>query len=423
MTPTKQVDAQFPRKLSLLFKPSRYKVLHGGRGSGKSWGVARALLILAAQKPMRVLCTREVQNSILESVHKLLSDQVESLGLSHFYEIQKTTIKGVNGSQFIFEGLRHNINSIKSMEGIDICWVEEAEKVSDESWRVLIPTIRADNSEIWVTFNPHLETDPTFQRFIASPPAGSVIVAVNWRDNPWFPSVLNDERLAMESSGSRDLYLHIWEGHCMRVLDGAVYADEMRRMREEGRITSVPYEPTKPVSTFWDLGWGDNTAIWFVQSVGMQLRVIDFLQDNRKTLAHYAKMLQAKEYVYDMHHLPHDASHGNLGTGKTTLEMLRELGLKCKIVPQIGIDNGIKAARAMFSAVWIDEKRCADGIRSLEYYHYDENTDGGAKRNPAHDWSSHAADAWRYFAVGYKERSEMPRQPKPRAIGSGSWMS
>jgi phage terminase large subunit len=170
MMPTKRIDAQFPSKLQCLFKPSRYKVLHGGRGSGKSWGVARALLILAAQKPMRILCTREVQNSILESVHKLLSDQVEALCLSHFYEIQKTTIKGANGSQFIFEGLRHNINSIKSMEGVDVCWVEEAEKVTEESWRVLVPTIRAPGSEIWVTFNPHLETDPTYQRFIANPP-------------------------------------------------------------------------------------------------------------------------------------------------------------------------------------------------------------------------------------------------------------
>jgi phage terminase large subunit len=172
MTPTKQVDAQFPRKLSLLFRPSRYKVLHGGRGSGKSWGVARALLILAAQKPMRILCTREVQNSILESVHKLLSDQVETLGLSHFYEIQKTTIKGSNGSQFIFEGLRHNINSIKSMEGVDVCWVEEAEKVTDDSWRILIPTIRAPGSEIWVTFNPHLGDRPHLSAVHRQPAAG-----------------------------------------------------------------------------------------------------------------------------------------------------------------------------------------------------------------------------------------------------------
>lgn len=417
-----QVNAQFPVKLQCLFKPARYKILHGGRGSGKSWGVARALLILAAQKPMRILCTREVQNSILESVHKLLSDQISELGLSSFYEIQKTTIKGANGSQFIFEGLRTNINSIKSMEGIDVCWVEEAEKVTEASWRVLIPTIRADKSEIWVTFNPHLETDPTYQRFISNPPSGAVVVAVNWRDNPWYPVVLDAERQEMERNGSRDLYLHIWEGHCMRVLDGAVYADEMRKMREECRITTVPYEPQKPVSTFWDLGWGDNTAIWFVQSVGMQLRVIDFYQANRQPLAHYAKLLQDRPYVYDLHHLPHDASHGNLGTGKTTLEMLKDLGLKCKIVPQIGIDNGIKAARAVFPSVWIDEKKCADGIRALEYYHYEENKDGGAKRNPAHDWSSHAADAWRYFAVGWKERTASKSPSSVHTSSQYSWM-
>ena len=420
MIPKKQVDAQFPRKLSLLFKPSRYKVLHGGRGSGKSWGVARALLILAAQKPMRVLCTREVQNSILESVHKLLSDQVESLGLSNFYEIQKTTIKGANGSQFIFEGLRHNINSIKSMEGVDVCWVEEAEKVTDESWRILIPTIRAPSSEIWVTFNPHLETDPTYQRFIANPPPDCLSNAVNWRDNPWFPVELENERRHAEESGSKDLYLHTWEGHCLRVLDGAVYADEMRKMREEGRIGRVPYEPSKPVYTFWDLGFGDNTAIWFVQSVGMQVRVIDYYSANRQPLTHYVQMLQSRGYVYAEHGLPHDARHANLGTGKTVQEMLEELGLKIRIVPQVGIDNGIQAVRRIMPNVWIDDK-CADGIRCLEYYHYETNKDGGAHAKPAHDWSSHGADAFRYFAVGFEEKTATPLKIKPPR-SRNAWM-
>lgn len=420
MTQTKQVDAQFPRKLSLLFKPSRYKILHGGRGSGKSWGVARALLILAAQKPMRILCTREVQNSILESVHKLLSDQVDELGLSSFYEIQKTTIKGRNGSQFIFEGLRHNINSIKSMEGVDVCWVEEAEKVSDDSWRVLIPTIRADNSEIWVTFNPHLETDPTYQRFIANPPESAVIAAVNWRDNPWFPATLDAERRYMEANGSKDLYLHIWEGHCLRVLDGAVYADEMRKMREEGRIGRVPYEPAKPVYTFWDLGFGDNTAIWFAQSVGMQMRVIDYYSANRQPLAHYAQMLQSRGYVYAEHKLPHDGRHANLGTGKTVQEMLEELGLRVGIVPNIGIDNGIQAVRRLMPNIWIDEKKCSDGIRCLEYYHYETNTGGGALSKPAHDWSSHGADAFRYLAVGFEEKTAPPKIKRPTS--RNAWM-
>lgn len=164
------------------------------------------------------------------------------------------------------------------------------------------------------------------------------------------------ERVHAYDTGSRDLYLHTWEGHCLRVLDGAVYADEMRKMREEGRIGRVPYEPSKPVYTFWDLGFGDNTAIWFVQSVGMQVRVIDYYSANRQPLTHYVQMLQSRGYVYAEHGLPHDARHANLGTGKTVQEMLEELGLKIRIVPQIGIDNGIRlyAASCRMSGLMIN---------------------------------------------------------------------
>ena len=267
MTPTRQVDAQFPRKLSLLFKPSRYKVLHGGRGSGKSWGVARALLILAAQKQMRILCTREVQNSILESVHKLLSDQVESLGLSHFYEIQKTTIKGVNGSQFIFEGLRHNINSIKSMEGVDICWVEEAEKVTDDSWRILIPTIRAPGSEIWVTFNPHLETDPTYQRFIADPPPNCLSNAVNWRDNPFFKQTAMYKDMLRDFRRDPDKYKHIW--------GGGYKINSEARVFNNWKIDDVK-RPARGIMLYCGADWGfsvDPTVLIVTYIIGKTLYV------------------------------------------------------------------------------------------------------------------------------------------------------
>mgnify|MGYP000095936013 FL=1 len=156
--------AEFPLKLECLFKPSRYKVLYGGRGGAKSWGVARALLIKAAQNPLRVLCAREFQTSIKDSVHKLLCDQIEALGLGTFYEITQTSIRGKNGSEFSFVGLKNNVANVKSYEGVDICWVEEAQTTSRMSWNVLIPTIRKEKSEIWITFNPELETDETYQR-------------------------------------------------------------------------------------------------------------------------------------------------------------------------------------------------------------------------------------------------------------------
>ena len=207
-----EVNFEFPEKLGFLFEPARYKVLYGGRGSGKSWGVARALISIALQKPIRVLCAREFQNSISDSVHALLADQIKGMGLEGFFTIQNTAIYGANGSEFLFAGLKHNITKIKSFEGVDICWVEEAQTTSKSSWDVLIPTVRKENSEIWITFNPELDTDETYKRFIVLPPSNAAVKKVNWSDNPWFPQVLRDE---MEDLKARDMdaYLKIGRAH------------------------------------------------------------------------------------------------------------------------------------------------------------------------------------------------------------------
>ena len=164
------VQAKFPDALSFLFQPSRYKVAYGGRGAAKSWAMARALIIKGAEKQIRVLCAREFQSSIQDSVHKLLSDQILALGLEAFYVIEKSTIKGLNGTTFGFEGIRNNVKELKSYEGADICWAEEAANVSKSSWEVLIPTIRREGSEIWISFNPELDTDETYKRFVLKPP-------------------------------------------------------------------------------------------------------------------------------------------------------------------------------------------------------------------------------------------------------------
>jgi len=187
-----ELELDFPEKLDFLFEPSRYKILYGGRGSGKSWGVARALIAKAVQNPIRVLCARELQNSISDSVIALLADQIKSMGLEAFFDVQRTAIYGKNGSEFSFVGLKHNVTSIKSFEGVDICWVEEGQAVSKTSWETLIPTIRKPGSEIWVTFNPDLDTYETYKRFVVSPPNNAIVRKVNWNDNPWFPEVLKD---------------------------------------------------------------------------------------------------------------------------------------------------------------------------------------------------------------------------------------
>ena len=293
-------DIEFPEALDCLFEGARYKVLYGGRGSGKSWGVARALLAIGAQKPTRVLCAREFQNSIEDSVLKLLGDQVDGMGLVPFYEVQKKAIIGANGSSFAFAGLRHNASKLKSFEGVDVVWVEEAHNVSKASWDVLIPTIRKAGSEIWIVFNPELDTDETWKRFVKDPPPEfkdgkrySYVRKVGWRDNHWFPTELEAERTELQRKDPV-AYQTVWEGHCRQTLDGAIYAAELLAATASDRITRVPYDATKPVHTFWDLGWADKTSIWFAQAVGFEYRVIDFLQDSQKTVQHFLTELQGR---------------------------------------------------------------------------------------------------------------------------------
>jgi phage terminase large subunit len=222
MAGRKRTDVMFPAKLRFLFRARRYKVAHGGRGGAKSWGFARALILRAYNGTTRVLCAREFQNSITESVHKLLVNQIDSMGLTAHFDVTQTSIKCKhNGSEFIFSGIRNNVTKIKSMEGIDVCWVEEAEKVSNESWEVLIPTIRKPGSEIWVSFNPNLETDPTYIRFVVNQPDDCEVVQINWRDNPWFPDELRREMEYLKRVDF-DAYLHVWEGHCRNNSDAQI---------------------------------------------------------------------------------------------------------------------------------------------------------------------------------------------------------
>ena len=210
-----------PEAFQFLTEAARYKVAYGGRGSAKSWSVARVLCLLAASKPIRILCARELQSSIRDSVHRLLADQIDALNLSARLEIQNAEIRGVNGSLFIFEGLRHNTTKIKSMEGIDICWVEEAERVSEESWKILVPTIRKPGSEIWVTFNPEQETDPTYTRFVKNPPPDAIVRKVNHDQNPWFPIELRKE-MDYDYRVDPDSAAHIWGGECKKIGDAQV---------------------------------------------------------------------------------------------------------------------------------------------------------------------------------------------------------
>jgi phage terminase large subunit len=202
-----------PPAFDYFLGPERYKVAYGGRGSGKSWSVARILVSLAAVGPLRVLCAREYQSSISDSVHRLLADQIVSLGLESEFNVMQHEIESRCGSLFIFRGLHLNPRGVKSLEGVDVCWVEEADTFTDESWENLIPTIRKPGSQIWVTFNPRRENDPTYKRFVKSPPPDAAVRELTWRDNPYFPAELEQERDYL-ARVDPEAYAHIWEGKC-----------------------------------------------------------------------------------------------------------------------------------------------------------------------------------------------------------------
>jgi phage terminase large subunit len=243
---------QIPEKMIGILQPARYKVFYGGRGSGKSWTVAQYLIARAVQRPTRILCTREYQASIKDSVLKLLEDQINRMGLARLFDVQKTTIICVNGSQFIFEGLRHNTTKIKSMEGIHICWVEEAEKVSAESWDILIPTIRWEDqstgaySEIDVTFNPDSIDDPTYQRFIVHPQDDCMVQEVNYSDNPWFPEVLRREMEWMRKT-DQPRFDHIWLGKPRTQTAAQVF---------RGKYTVEPFDAPAGARFYFGADWG-----------------------------------------------------------------------------------------------------------------------------------------------------------------------
>ncbi len=415
------MTAQFPAKLQCLFRPARYKVLYGGRGAAKSWGIARALEIIAVHPEIlwpgrttgpRVLCARETQKSIADSVHKLLADQIVCLGLQDYYTVQKATITARNGGEFIFAGIRQNVSNIKSYEACDLAWVEEAQTVSKSSWEVLIPTIRKEGSEIWVSYNPELETDDTHKRFALNPPPGAVVVKINYQDNPWFPEVLRRE-MELLKARDPDAYEHVWEGVCKQVVEGAIYRTELVAAEKDGRLTRVPYDATRPVDTFWDLGYGDNMSIWFAQAAPFEFRLIDYLDGSQHGLQYYLKALQEKPYVYGTDYLPHDAQAHEIGSGRTIEEQMKAAGRRVKVVPRLSVQDGIAAARAIFGRCYFDLERCADGIQALRHYRYEfDERLGTFAKEPLHDWASHPADAFRYFAVAIREPERQKEQKR-----------
>lgn len=411
-----QVEVDVPQPFQELFAPTRqwrHYCYHGGRSSAKSTSVSTDVTVLATSKPLRILCCREVQNSIAESVHKLLADTITKYNLPG-WEITRETIRNRNGSEFIFKGLRGNSQSIKSLEGIDICWVEEAQTISMESIDILIPTVRKEGSFFIWTFNRLTENDPVWERIAGDPDERTYVRQVNSDE---VEKLLSPEIIAEREkmrNENPELFQHIWLGHPLTVASGSVFGKQLALAEEQGRIGDVSYDGSLGVYTSWDLGIGDSTAIWFFQvTSGGEIHFIDHYESAGEDLGHYISIIQNKPYQYNKHFLPHDANARELQTNMTRVDFFRNRGINNVEVLRptkftLGQDDISLVARPKFSKCWFDKKKCERGLDCLRAYHYEyDEKNRLLKDKPCHDWSSHSSSAFIYAMMAETEQIEL----------------
>lgn len=393
-----RLTVDLPRKArDTLLPKARFKVLYGGRDGAKSWSIARMLLARGRAKEERILCTREVQKSIAESVHQLLKDQISVLGLEDFYDVQQNYIRGANGTQFSFHGLSgQTASSIKSFEGTTICWVEEAQTISKRSWDLLEPTIRAPGSEIWASFNPEMDTDETYKRFVINPPPDAIVTKIGWEDNPWRSTVLDAARERMRAEAPED-YAHIYGGECRPAVEGAIYYNEVSALRSSGRLCNVPYDPMLKVHVVCDLGFNDYMSLILVQRLASEIRIIRYIEDRMRYIPSYHQELADLKLNYGKLYLPHDGKAKHV-TGSSAEEQFRSLGWDVEIVPDIGLEQGIRKTRELFGRFYIDKTNAGELLNRLGRYRRRVNTEGQAS-TPMHDDESHGADGTRYLAI------------------------
>jgi phage terminase large subunit len=412
-----------------LLGPARYKGAWGGRGSGKSHFFAGLMAEYAlVNRGFRGVCGREVQRSLKESSKRLIEDKLVQFGLGEAdgFKVFREVIQTPGDGVIMFQGLQdHTAESIKSLEGVDVFWGEEAQSFSPRSMQLLRPTIRKDGSELWFGWNPRRKTDPVDEMFRGDAlPTGAVVVEANWSDNPWFPSALEAERLDCLRA-TPDQYDHIWQGGYATVLSGAYYAQALALARQEGRIGAVARDPLMQVRAFWDIGYADATAIWVAQFIGREIRVLDYYEAVGQPLAAHLEWLRSRGYGEALCVLPHDGAHGNVVTATRFEDHIKAAGFAVQTIPNQGRGAAMKrveAARRLFPRVWFDRKAEA-GVSALGWYHEKRDEARGLGLGPDHDWSSHGADAFGLMCVAYEEPRTTPR-PTPiirHAGGARSW--
>jgi phage terminase large subunit len=390
-----------PRAFKPLLSPARYKGAYGGRGGAKSHFFAERLVLRCLERPTRWACIREVQNSLKESVQQLLLDKVSKFGLDRSFKPVEGELRGPNNSLVIFKGMHHyNSETIKSLEGYDGAWVEEAQTFSERSLRMLRPTIRKEESELWFSWNPRHDNDPV-DDFLRGPkkPPGAVVIAVSWKDNPWFPEVLHDE-MRHDYATDPDMAAHVWGGSYEIISEGAYYAKLLAQAESDGRVGHFEYDPKYPVDTAWDLGVDDYNAVWLIQNDGVKAWAIGYDETSGEGPETIIPRALPKEYKYGRHFFPHDIRNRDWGAGaRSRLEIVRGLGLTNV---GVGIANGpedrIAATRKLLPLMAFDSK-CALGVKRLRNYRRKFNESLGVYSGPLHDEASHGSDAMGEYAI------------------------
>ena len=385
----------FPPKFQPLFRPARYKIFWGGRGGMKSWNFADALLIIGASQQKRILCGREFQSSIADSVHKLLSEQIDRLKIPG-YKIQRNTIvhRGT-GSEFLFKGFHRNIQEIKSTEGVDILWVEEAANTAKESWRVLGPTIRKPGSEIWVSYNPDLEEDATHQLMLRlqahGHPQGAYCVKVGYEDNPALPKTLDDERRFMLETDP-EAYDWVWNGNCRQISDAVIF-----KRRVSVRTFDPPPDGTR---LFYggDFGFADDPSTLIRCWVKDNILYID-----HEAYGHHIELDEMPAFYRSVPGADKWPIKGD-SSRPETISYLRRQGFNISAADKWdgSVEDGIAHLKG-FKEIVVHE-RCKHTAQEFRLYKFKVDKNSGDILPVIVDAHNHCIDALRYSLDGYIQR-------------------
>lgn len=425
-----KVRVELPPKLIPVFTgPARYRGSYGGRGSGKTRSFAkmaavRAYMFAAEGREGIILCGREFMNSLDESSMSEVKAAIASEPwLADGFDIGEKYIRTTDRRvEFKFAGLSRNIDSIKSKSQILLCWVDEAEPVSETAWQKIIPTVREHGSEIWVTWNPERKNSATHLRFRANPPEGAKIVEMNYRDNPWFPEVLERERLEDQSKRPEN-YAHIWEGDFVTALAGAYFAKHLHRAKSQGRIGFFPEDVLMPKKAFFDIGGtgrkADATAIWVAQFIGTEIRVIDHYEARHQPLETHVRWLRRQEHTSDSTslYLPHDGANGEKVYDVSYQSALSDAGYEVEVIENQGRGaamDRVDAVRRIFNRIRFNADTTEAGRDALGWYHEKIDEERSVGLGPDHDWSSHSADAFGLMAIVYEEAPPLDGNDMPQ---------